>query len=47
LAARKELEQIRASFKKEGWREAFGSSGTAKALAGIITEQGMSSGAIT
>jgi exopolyphosphatase/guanosine-5'-triphosphate,3'-diphosphate pyrophosphatase len=47
LAARKELEQIRASFKKESWREAFGSSGTAKALAGIITEQGMSSGAIT
>lgn len=47
LAARKELEQIRASFKKEGWREVFGSSGTAKALAGIISDQGMSAGAIT
>jgi len=46
LAARKELEQIRASFIREGWREVFGSSGTAKALAGIITELGMSSGTI-
>jgi exopolyphosphatase / guanosine-5'-triphosphate,3'-diphosphate pyrophosphatase len=47
LAARKEIEQIRATFLKEGWREAFGSSGTAKALAGIIIENGFSQNAIT
>ena len=46
LAARKEIEQIRASFIREGWREVFGSSGTAKALAGIISELGMSAGTI-
>lgn len=47
LAARKELEQIRATFLKEGWREAYGSSGTAKALAGIIADAGHSNGSIT
>jgi exopolyphosphatase/guanosine-5'-triphosphate,3'-diphosphate pyrophosphatase len=47
LAARKEIEQIRAAFRREGWREAYGSSGTAKALAGIIADQGLSAGGIT
>ncbi len=42
LAARKEIEQIRATFINMGWREAFGSSGTAKALAGILSENGFS-----
>jgi exopolyphosphatase/guanosine-5'-triphosphate,3'-diphosphate pyrophosphatase len=46
LAARKELEQIRAAFKREGWREVYGSSGTAKALANVIAEQGLSNGTI-
>jgi exopolyphosphatase/guanosine-5'-triphosphate,3'-diphosphate pyrophosphatase len=46
LAARKEIEQIRSSFNKEGWRECYGSSGTAKALAGIIAEAGLSAGTI-
>ncbi len=47
LAARKEIEQIRGGFIKEGWRECYGSSGTAKALAGIIADAGMSNGTIT
>ncbi len=38
LAARKELELIASRFRKEGWREVFGSSGTAKAL-GIIMQE--------
>ena len=40
LAARKEIEQIAARFHKEGWKEAYGSSGTAKALGLILTENG-------
>ena len=47
LAARTELEQIRETFIKEGWREAYGSSGTAKALAGIMIENGFSQNGIT
>ena len=47
LAVRKELEQIRSGFLKEGWRECYGSSGTAKALAGIISDAGLSRGTIT
>lgn len=46
LAARKEIEQIRAAFAREGWREAYGSSGTAKALANVIAEAGLSGGSI-
>ena len=38
LAARKEIEQIRVAFLKEGWKQAIGSSGTARALANIIAE---------
>ncbi len=38
LAARKELELIASRFQKEGWRDAYGSSGTAKAL-GIILQE--------
>jgi exopolyphosphatase/guanosine-5'-triphosphate,3'-diphosphate pyrophosphatase len=41
LAARKEVEQITARFHKEGWKEAFGSSGTAKALGIILSENGI------
>lgn len=40
LAARKELEQIATRFRKEGWKECIGSSGTAKALAIILQENG-------
>ena len=38
LAARREVEQIAARFHKEGWKEAYGSSGTAKALGTILSE---------
>ena len=42
LAARKELEAIVRQYKKTGWEEAVGSSGTAKALADIIELNGLS-----
>lgn len=41
FAARKELEQIATRFRKEGWKETIGSSGTAKALATILQENGI------
>ncbi len=46
-AAARELESITTSFRKEGWREAYGSSGTAKALGIILVENGQSTHAIT
>jgi exopolyphosphatase/guanosine-5'-triphosphate,3'-diphosphate pyrophosphatase len=46
-AAARELESIATPFRKEGWREAFGSSGTAKALGIILTENNQSNGYIT
>jgi len=47
LAARRELEVIAKQYRKTGWKEAYGSSGTAKALYAILTEGGMSSRGIT
>ncbi len=47
LAARKEIEQIAARFHKEGWKEAYGSSGTAKALGLILTENGFTAEGIS
>jgi exopolyphosphatase / guanosine-5'-triphosphate,3'-diphosphate pyrophosphatase len=47
LAARKEVEQIAARFHKEGWKEAYGSSGTAKALGTILTENGITADGIS
>ncbi len=41
MASRKEIEQIAARFHKEGWKEAYGSSGTAKALGIIFAENGV------
>ena len=46
-AAARELESITTPFRKEGWREAFGSSGTAKALGIILVENGQSKDGIT
>jgi len=46
-AAARELESIITPFKKEGWRDAYGSSGTAKALSAIIVENGLSAHSIT
>jgi exopolyphosphatase/guanosine-5'-triphosphate,3'-diphosphate pyrophosphatase len=47
LAARKELELIASRFRKEGWRDAYGSSGTAKALGIILQENNITTDGIT
>lgn len=47
LAARREIETITARYRKAGWKESIGSSGTAKALAGILQESGQGDGTIT
>lgn len=47
LAARREIEVIAKQYRKTGWKEAYGSSGTAKALFAILTEGGMSDRGIT
>ncbi len=41
LAARRELEAIAATYMREGWSEVIGSSGTAKVLAAILAENGL------
>lgn len=47
LAARRELEGITRQYRKTGWQEAYGSSGTAKGLIAILQENGMSKKGIT
>ena len=47
LAASKELEQITFRFRREGWKEAIGSSGTAKALEIILQENGQTTEGIS
>lgn len=47
LAARREIEVIAKQYRKTGWKEAYGSSGTAKALYAILTECGFSQTGIT
>lgn len=47
LAARREIETISKRFRKLGWQEAFGSSGTAKALYAILADSQMSRQGIT
>lgn len=47
LAARREIEVITKPFKRLGWAEAYGSSGTAKALLAILQDGGLSSNGIT
>ena len=47
LAARREIEAITKRFRKLGWVEAYGSSGTAKALYSILTDSQLSSHGIT
>ena len=41
LAARKELQAIVSAFRKRGWEEAIGSSGTAKAIVDLIEQNGL------
>jgi len=45
--ARAEIEAIAGAFGAGGWREAYGSSGTAVALADILEQNAFSSGGIT
>ncbi|HUH59370.1 MAG TPA: exopolyphosphatase [Candidimonas sp.] len=47
LAARRELEGISRQYRKTGWQEAYGSSGTAKGLLAVLVEGGMSKKGIT
>ena len=47
LAARRELQTIVIPYKKEGWSEAVGSSGTAKAIVDLLEVNGFSGQGIT
>ncbi|MBF6615282.1 MAG: Ppx/GppA family phosphatase [Candidimonas sp.] len=47
LAARRELEAISRVYRRTGWQEAYGSSGTAKGLLAVLLEGGMSRKGIT
>ena len=47
LAARNELQPLVSRFAKGNWQEAFGSSGTARALAEIMQLNGFGDGSIT
>lgn len=47
LAARREFEGISRQYRKTGWQEAYGSSGTAKGLLAVLEEGGMSKKGIT
>jgi exopolyphosphatase / guanosine-5'-triphosphate,3'-diphosphate pyrophosphatase len=47
FAAARELESIITPFRKEGWRDAYGSSGTAKALGIILMENGLTKDGIS
>jgi len=40
LAAREQVQTLAARFEKEGWREAIGSSGTARSIAEILVQNG-------
>lgn len=47
LAARRELEAISRQYRRTGWQEAYGSSGTAKGLLAVLQDGGMSKKGIT
>jgi len=47
LAARMELQPIKLNFSASHWREAIGSSGTARALADLLEQNGWSASGIT
>jgi len=47
IAARNEVQGIRSRYLEEGWQEAVGSSGTARALGEILRLNGLSDGSIT
>jgi exopolyphosphatase/guanosine-5'-triphosphate,3'-diphosphate pyrophosphatase len=47
LAAREQVQTIAARYEKEGWKEAVGSSGTARSLADILNRNGQADRGIT
>lgn len=47
LAARQELESISRQYRKAGWQEAYGSSGTAKGILAVLQDAGLSKKGIT
>lgn len=47
LAARRELQGIAHAYRKLGWEEAVGSSGSAKAIVDVLEQNGLSDGGIT
>ena len=47
LAAREQVQAIAARFEKVGWREAVGSSGTARSLAEVMQKNGLAERGIT
>lgn len=47
LAARREIEVIAHQYRKAGWQQAFGSSGTAKGIEAILLSNGYSERGIT
>jgi len=47
LAASNEIERIVREYRRAGWKQALGSSGTAKSLAAILAENGWAKGTIT
>jgi len=47
FAARREFETISGQYRRTGWQEAYGSSGTAKGLLAVLMEGGMSKKGIT
>jgi len=47
LAAREQVQAIAARFEKEGWKEAVGSSGTARSIAEILNKNGQADRGIT
>jgi exopolyphosphatase/guanosine-5'-triphosphate,3'-diphosphate pyrophosphatase len=46
LAAREQVQTLSARFQREGWREAVGSSGTARSIADVLQRNGRSDGHI-
>jgi exopolyphosphatase/guanosine-5'-triphosphate,3'-diphosphate pyrophosphatase len=47
LAAREQVQTIAARFAREGWKEAVGSSGTARSIAEVLQKNGQADGRIT
>lgn len=47
LAAQQELQGVARLYRRTGWQEAYGSSGTAKGLYAVLTENGMARHGIT